>query len=313
MSAESGSGAAGEEDADDGERSPEVTLSARAVEPFRRLSLFNSPYPAHDRGCAVDLYPDSNDGISPVAGRVLGTRTVRTPQRPYAAEHDHLVLVACDEAWCASAGAADVVARILHVDPAVERGDHVAVGDSLGELVRSGFFAPWVDNHVHLGLRTRGQHLHRASGSLPLCLPFDPTPLSWDGTGTVVETGETYVVLDAPAHPGAGAGWCGVAATGERGDRGVLDGGLPHYDGGGLFVGEGRDGVAGEGPVSFLGAVVGDRSGRAVTWRDVEVTVEDRPAVGLSLFLAAAGPAGAKVVCRNHGFERGDRVTVRVG
>jgi hypothetical protein len=290
-----------------------VTLPADAVAPFRRLSLYNSPYPAHDRGCAVDLYPDSNDGMSPVAGEVLDTRTVRTPQKPYAAEHDHLVLIDCDEAWCAAAGGADVVARVLHVDPAVEADDHVAVGDSLGEMVRSGFFAPWVDNHVHLGFRTREQNLHRASGSLPLSLPVSPTPLAWDGTGVVVETGETYVVLDTPTHPGRAAGWCGIAAVSGP-VTGVLDGGLPHYDGGGLFVaGEGDGGDAAVGaPVSLLGTVVGNRVGRTVTWHDVTVELDGRPVVGLSLFLARDGPAGAKVVCPGHTLERGDDGVVEV-
>jgi hypothetical protein len=302
---------------------PRVTLPPASLAPFRRLSLYNSPYPAHDAGHAIDLYPDTNDGVSPVAGEVLSTRTVRTPAKPYAAAHDHLILVAPDDDWCAAAGVERVVARVLHVDPAVEAGDRVAVGDSLGEMVRSGFFAPWVDNHVHLGFRTPDQNLVRASGSLPVSLPTPPTPLAWDGVGRVVETGETYVVLDSPVHPGRDAGWCGIVAGdpnagSARGARaGVLDGGLPHYDGGGVLdapattthPGTGTERAA---PVSLLGRVVGDRHGRTVTWRDVAVEANGRPAVGLSLFLARAGPAGAKVVCPGHEFEPGQRVTVRI-
>ncbi len=291
----------------------QVALPAASLDPFRRLSLYNSPYPAHDAGCAIDLYPDSNDGVSPVSGEVRETRTVRTPQKPYAVEHDHLVLVDCDPEWCAAAGLdKSVVARVLHVEPGVEPGDRIEVGESLGEMVRSGFFAPWVDNHVHLGFREETQNLQRASGSLPLSLPFAPTPLEWDGCGRVVEMGETYVVLDSPAHPGGG--WCGIGADGddESESRGVLDGGLPHYEGGGLL----GDPIAGEeqsaGPVSLLGTVVGDHTGRTVTWRDVRVEVDGERAHGLSLFLAREGPAGAKVVCPGHTFERGERVQVRV-
>ncbi|WP_318568191.1 hypothetical protein [Salinigranum marinum] len=302
---------------------PRVTLPPASLAPFRRLSLYNSPYPAHDAGHAIDLYPDTNEGFSPVAGEVLATRTVRTPTKPYAAAHDHLILVAPDDDWCVAAGVEGVVARVLHVDPAVEAGDRVAVGDSLGEMVRSGFFAPWVDNHVHLGFRTPDQNLVRASGSLPVSLPAPPTPLAWDGEGTVVETGETYVVLDSPAHPGRDAGWCGIVvgdpdAESARGAHaGVLDGGLPHYDGGGVLdataIGGGTEtGTERVGPVSLLGRVVGDRHGRTVTWRDVVVEANGRPAVGLSLFLARAGPAGAKVVCPGHEFEPGQRVTVRI-
>jgi hypothetical protein len=304
---------------------PHVTLPSASLAPFRRLSLYNSPYPAHDAGHAIDLYPDTNEGFSPVAGEVLSTRTVRTPAKPYAAAHDHLILLAPDDDWCARAGVEGVVARVLHVDPAVEAGDRVAVGDPLGEMVRSGFFAPWVDNHVHLGFRTADQNLVRASGSLPVALPAPPTPLAWDGEGTVVEIGETYVVLDSPAHPGRDAGWCGIVAdagdpdagSARRARAGVLDGGLPHYDGGGVLDATATETEAGAGPervgpVSLLGRVVGDRHGRTVSWRDVAVEANGRAAVGLSLFLARAGPAGAKVVCPGHGFEPGQRVTVRI-
>jgi hypothetical protein len=319
-------------DAETGDTRPRVRLPSASLAPFRRLSLYNSPYPAHDRGDAVDLYPDSNEGLSPVAGEVVGTRTVRTPRKPYAVEHDHLILVACDDEWCAAAGLEEgVVARVLHVEPAVEAGDRVAVGDSLGEMVRSGFFAPWVDNHVHLGFRTGDQNLQRASGSLPLSLSVSVTPLAWNGSGRVVETGGTYVVLDSPAHPGRAAGWCGLGADGGATPgttAGVLDGGLPHYDGGGLLPVANGDELWGErgtgtktgtetelgsdGPVSLLGAVVGDRRGRTVAWRDVTVEANGTPVVGLSLFLACDGPAGVKVVCPDHGFERGERLTVRV-
>jgi hypothetical protein len=178
-------------------------------------------------------------------------------------------------------------------------------------MVRSGFFAPWVDNHVHLGFRTPDQNLHRASGSLPLSLPVSPTPLAWDGTGRVAETGETYVVLDTPRHPGPDTGWCGIGVgEGVDGGGGVLDGGFPHYDGGGVFR-QGASATTTE-PVSLLGHPVGDRRGRTVTWRDVRVEIGGRAAVGLSLFLARDAPAGAKVVCPEHDFERGDRLTVRV-
>ncbi|WP_152039806.1 hypothetical protein [Salinigranum salinum] len=290
----------------DGGRS-RVTLPSASLVPFRRLSLYNSPYPAHDRGHAIDLYPDSNEGLSPVAGEVLATRTVRTPEKPYAVEHDHLILVDCDEAWCAETGLDRVVARVLHVDPAVEPGDWVAVGDSLGELVRSGFFAPWVDNHVHLGFRRPTQNLQRASGSLPLSLPVVPTPLAWDGTGTVVEAGETYVVLDAPAHPTPGEAFAGVATD----DGCVLDGGFGHYAGGGLLT---RGAGAGDPlrPVSFLGHPIGDATGRDVAWRDVNVLANGERITGLSLFAARDPEFGAKLVCPDREFAVGDEVRVTV-
>jgi hypothetical protein len=193
-----------------------VSLPADVVARYERFSLYNSPYPAHGAGCAVDLYPGSDAAPSPVAGEILETQTVSCPPKSYAVSEDHLILVDCG----------DVVARILHVDPAVEAGDSVAVGDSLGTLVRSGFFGQWVDNHIHLGFRRHDQNLQRASGSVPLSLGVSVDGVAWDGTGEIVGTGPTHVRLDAPTHDGDG--FAAIAS-----DGGVpLDGGLVHYSGG---------------------------------------------------------------------------------
>lgn len=268
-----------------------VTLPGAVVERYERFSLYNSPYPAHDRGCAVDFYPGENGGPapSPVAGEVLDTRTVRCPPKSYAVDQDHLILVDCGE----------TVARILHVDPGVEPGDTVAVGDSLGTLVRSGFFGQWVDDHVHLGFRAPDQNAYRASGSLPLDLDVEVTGVAWDGTGTVVETGPTHALLDAPAFDGEG--FAAIAA-----EEGVpLDGGLAHYSGGGTLARH-------DGPVSLLGCEVGTASGGDVTWGDVGLWANGVRATGLSLF-ASQVEFGAKLVFHEgHEFSVGDSVTVAV-
>jgi hypothetical protein len=269
-----------------------VTLPESVFEPFVRYSLYNSPYPAHDEGCAVDLYldpeRDHETAPSPVAGTVLDTVSRRVPAKDYAEAEDHVLLL----------DAGEYVARLLHVDPSVAVGERVAVGDPLGRLVRSGFFAPWVDNHVHLGLRRHDQHHLRAGGSLPLSLPESavPAPLDWDGTGRVREVGETYAVLDSPT---GGSAWVGVADdTGA-----VLDGGLAHYTGGGRLGGT-------DGPVSFLDYEVGTAADRTVTWADFDVLANGARITGLSLFCARDAGFGAKLVCPGHGFAVGDRVEV---
>jgi len=279
-----------------------VTLDGDVVaRHYPRVSRYNSPYPAHDAGCAVDLYPDGDDGPngwavaapSPVAGEVVETRTVQCPDRPYAADHDHLVVV----------DTGDHLARVLHVDPGVDAGDAVAVGDPLGRLVRSGFFAPWVDNHLHVGFREHGQNAVRASGSLPLNLGVAVEPATWDGAATVVEAGETWLRLDEPSHPDpSGDAYAALASD----DGSAVDGGLPHYEAGYA------DGDAD--PVSVLGAAVGDRTGdRTVAWRDgVTVTVDGQPARGLSLWLGRDSLGCKVVVAPGHGFAAGDDVTVAV-
>jgi hypothetical protein len=293
----------------DGPGGARVRLPERALSPFVRFSLYNSPYPAHDHGCAVDLYrdPDRDEDVapSPVAGEVLDSHERRVPRKEYAEATDHILLVDVDAAASGfDAGATDdgYVARMLHVDPAVSPGERVEVGDPLGRFVRSGFFAPWVDDHVHLGFRRRDQHLLRAGGSLPLSVPVDPRPLDWDGTGTVVERGETYVILDSP-HSDAEE-WVGVAADGG----GVLDGGLAHYEGGGLLGSGG--GIDRDGPVSLLGYEVGGAAERTVEWGSFDVLANGERVTGLSLFCARDPGFGAKIVHPGHGFEVGDRIEV---
>jgi hypothetical protein len=330
----------------------EVVLPAAALDGYRRFSLYNSPFPAHDRGCAVDLYPEGGRrravAPSPVAGVVRATRTVRAPPRPHAADRDHLVLIDVDPAASGLRVAGDggpgstgrhapdrdLVARLLHVDPAVAGGDRVALGDPLGETVRSGFFAPWVADHLHLGLRPADRNLRRASGSLPLAVDVRVEPLPWDGTGRVRAAGETYVVLDAPAHPAPGEGWVGVAgevrdaeggaerpaegrARAEQrppasgGTRLALDGGLPHYPNGGVHPVEGQPRASAV--VSLAGAPVGRADGRTVRWRDASVTANGHPMTGVSLAVARDAAFGVELVARDgHPFAVGDRVAVAV-
>ena len=267
-----------------------VSLPAAVLDRYERFSRYNSPYPAHDAGCAIDLYPGTDRAVSPVSGTVRSIRAVQCPERPYAVPEDHLLLLDCGSH----------VARILHVDPDVEVGDRVEIGDRLGRLVRSGFFGRWVDNHLHLGFRRPEQNLDRASGSLPIDLGVSVAGLEWDGRGTVVETGPAHVRLDSPSERGKR----GFAALAD--DDGVpLDGGVVHYDGGGTFA-------TAEGERSLLGAPIGTADGQGIEWADVAVFADGRRATGLSLF-ASRVPFGAKVVFHEgHGFETGDEIAVSI-
>ena len=278
-----------------------VSLPSSVVGRYERFSRYNSPYPAHDGGRAVDLYPADETAVSPVAGVVRETRTVGCPSRAYAASTDHLIVVDLADEWCLTAGvAAGTVARVLHVDPAVSAGDRIAVGDTLGRLTRSGFFGRWVANHLHLGFRPPGADAVRASGSLTVAVDADVAGVAWDGTGTVVETGPTHVVVGGPDHPEPGDRFAALAS-----DEGVpLDGGLCHYAGGGTFREEPVPAA-----VSLWGTRVGTRTEQGLEWEPVDVVVDGARVVGLSLF-AGIDDFGVKVVCPDHDLVVGDRVTV---
>jgi hypothetical protein len=279
------------------------------------FSLYNSPYAAHDEGRAVDLYPEQGRAPSPVAGEVRETRSVRAPPKEYAEEEDHLILVDVAPEDPVADGR-ELVARVLHVDPGVEPGDRIERGEDLGRTVRAGFFAPWVGDHLHVGFRSPDANPYRASGSLPLSPEVRVEPLEWDGVGTVVAHGPTYVILDRPVHPDPGRGFAGIAVEGADGHGGVLDGGFPHYDGGGVLPIRGDDAA----PVSLFGTGIGTANGRSVEWRNRSVRIAAADvsgdggdggvaATGLSLY-AGRDRAGAKVIHPDHGFTTGDRVQV---
>jgi hypothetical protein len=265
-----------------------VSLSRDVLFGYRRFSLYNSPYVAHEGGCAIDLYPEDNVAPSPVPGEVIDTQAVKAPPKPYAATHDHLVLV----------DTGTHVARLLHVKPWVEPGDTVATGEAVGDLVRAGFFAPWVSNHIHLGFREHGADLYRASGSLPIEVGVDPDPVPWDGTGTVAERGRTWARLDVPSHPDPGGRFAGLAS-----DGGVLDGGFPHYDCGGL-LGPGDSAV-------IAGTSVGTVSGRDVGWHDCTVRVSGKAVTGIALF-CGRDTFGIKLVGEGIDLSVGETVAVEV-
>jgi hypothetical protein len=283
-----------------------VTLEYDVLRRFPRFSLYNSPYVAHREGRAIDLYPDTNVAPSPVAGTVESTKTTGCPSRPHAVEHDHLVVIDTGER----------LARILHVDPTVEPGDSVAVGDPLGSMIRSGYFAPWVDNHVHLGFRAYGDDPVRARGSLPVDVDVPIAGTTWDGTGRVVESGETYAILDGPSHPMPGEAYVGI--TDDSG-RFVLDGGLSHYENGGIIpVDAGSDGEPGRllangdsstEPIAFLGTSLGSPTGRNLRWQAVRVLANGTAVTGISFFFGLE-TIYAKLVCPEVSFEEGTTVEV---
>lgn len=290
-----------------------ITLGADALARFPRFTLYNSPYISHREGRAIDLYPDTETAPSPVAGEVRTTQTMACPSRPYASETDYLIVI----------DTGDRLARILHVDPAVEPGDTVAIGDPLGRLVRSGYFARWVDNHVHLGFREYGTDPVRASGSLRLGVDVHLGGTAWDGSGTVVETGDTYAILDGPTHPSPGERYVGI--TDNSGEY-LLDGGLPHYENGGVTPiradpsamaareeggaspGQGAlDHTAGS--ITLLGTRLGPVEGRELHWTDVTVVANGTEITGLSFFLGRE-EIYAKLITPDVAFTVGDQVDV---
>lgn len=289
-----------------------IEVSASSLEPFDAFTCFNSPYVAHDDARAIDLYPDDRVAPSPVAGEVVAVERVKAPWQPHGREYDYVVGI--DTAagdFPRTTDGERAIARLLHLEPAVEVGETVEIGDPLGTLVRAGFFAPWVDNHLHLGFRYPDADLVRAGGSLPLSLDIEAEPISWDGTGRVRATGRTFVELDAPEiASNLAASWVGLADDSGR----LLDGGLPHYDRGGML-----DGLVGRSlqtrrrrEVQLLGTSIGTAVGPTIDWHDLVIEANGEPITGLSLYCAREDAFAVKLICPGHSLAVGDAVTVDI-
>lgn len=119
-----------------------------------KYSFFNSPYPAHRLGTAVDVYFEDKALFPFEEGIISEIKKIRTPKH-VPIETDYLMVVKVE----------DLCLKVLHVSPSIRVGEKVYLGDEFGDLVVSGFFMPWSDKHVHFELR-RCTDRYRARGAL---------------------------------------------------------------------------------------------------------------------------------------------------
>ncbi|SDM04696.1 hypothetical protein [Halarsenatibacter silvermanii] len=281
-----------------------ITIPAKVLYQYEQFSRYNSPYTSHERGCAIDLYPPDDTAPSPAAGEIIDIQTVQTPSKPYAEKEDYLIIIDTKKGDLDynTGNGEPTIARIMHVEPAVSVGEKIEAGDTLGKTVRSGFFAPWVENHLHAGFRTRDANHLRASGSLPLEIEVDVNPVPWEGRGKVREAGKTFALLDLPVHPAPGEFFAGIA---DDSGNIPLDGGLPHFSSGGSFAQEDRS-------IELLGTEVGTLQGSLIKWKPIKVFASKKPIAGLSLFASLTDRLGARLICPDVSFKPGESVVVEI-
>jgi len=280
-----------------------VTLSSSVLDRYRRFSRFNSPYPAHDDGCAIDLYPDSEAGISPVAGVVRETRTVGCPDRPYAADEDHLIVVELDEDWCRRAGAAPgTIARILHVVPEVSAGDRVAGDDSRpADAVR---FLRSVGRQPRPP-RIQSAGCERAPGESGRSRSMSTCRSSrYSGTGPAQSSSAARRTSSStPPTPGS-------PVSGSRRSRATT--GYLSTAGWRTTRAAARSTNSWTGRRCRCGAPASASPGRRrVAWDPIDVLANGERVVGLSsLFAARDDGFGAKIVCPDRRFDLGETVSL---
>ena len=248
-----------------------------------RYAFYNSPYPAHRLSTGIDIYSGAGFGDtagSPVSGRVILVRKVRAPKTRRFKDHGHDTVILLE-----SRENPGRVIKVLHVEPSVREGDALETGQTLGTLIRSGYFGYSTAPHIHLEVRSPGDPL-RARGGLRLerLQEIGNVPELGSLEGFVHRSAAEYAEIEI-----SGASRWGLQCE-AGGAPGVLDGGFPYYG----WLGAHTDAPPHrEGSVKLCGIEIADITemgpyGCVATCRDFSLTVgEER--IGLSTCLYPKG------------------------
>jgi hypothetical protein len=274
-----------------------------------RYAFYNSPYPAHRLSTGIDIYPGRGFGEaagSPVSGRVILVRKVRAPKSRRFRDHGHDTVILLE-----SRENPERVIKILHVEPSIQEGDVLETGQTLGTLIRSGYFGYSTAPHIHLEVRSPGDPL-RARGGLRFerLQEIGNVPELGSLEGLVHRSVAEYAEIEI-----RGASRWGLQCE-AGGAPGVLDGGIPYYG----WLGVHTDATPHrEGSVNLCGKEIADISetgpqGCVATCRDFSLTV-GKERVGLSTCLYPRGEPRFFLIPLSHGglsLEPGARFSIEI-
>jgi hypothetical protein len=185
-----------------------------------RYSFYNSPYPAHRLMTGIDIYTNTAEGEapSPVDGEVLQVRRVKAPRGHgfKAPEEDVVTIIKCRDV-------PNRVVKIIHVDTQLNEGDKVTTGQTLGAMIRSGYFGYQTPLHAHVEVRPLDDPI-RVRGGYPMnsLLDLDNLKITEELKGTIAaaRSGYAQIKLDERAP------WVVVSIDGKPA---IIDGGIPIY------------------------------------------------------------------------------------
>ena len=258
-----------------------------------RYAFFNSPYPPHKLNSSVDLYPDDiygGDALSPVDGGVILLRKVKAPNGHgfVAADHDSVIVVRNKDN-------PDTVTKMLHVDPLVQVGDTVKIGDVIGTTLRSGYYGVGTSAHIHTEIRKPDDPI-RARGGYKLRRVDDRIgePVS-ELSGEVVHVQPEYTFIRLNSTS--------TGLVGEvNGSSAILDGGIPYY----RWMGAHLSDPPAQGEITLLGKTIGtitevfDGSCKA-DCADFSFSVDGTSILGLSLTIQPRKESLVKIYPRRTG------------
>lgn len=204
------------------------------------FSYFNSPYIGHGLGTAVDIYPRHQEWggpvLAPVSGRVIRIKKLHMGSiKPFPTDDfDYGIALAPENAE------SDIV-RVMHVAPAVREGNKVDEGDEIGRTIRSRYFNYWTGPHYHVEAMA-ASNFTRSSKSilLDVRMEIEPhrvgtAPSNIEMIITEVTDGHAigYPQQDIHTEIGDLSGLSAQDASGSA--MGIIDGGLSHYQHGGVL------------------------------------------------------------------------------
>ena len=270
-------------------------------------ALFNSPFPAHKANASVDIYPGEvfrEITPSPVSGEVVLIRKVKAPSGSGfdAADHDTVILIK-------NAENLDTMTKILHIDPLVEVGDIVHIGDPIGLSLRSGYYGWSTSPHMHVEVRSPMDPIRARGGyslntvDLAIGKPVEEI------TGEVIYLQPEFVYLRLNSR---GSGLVGTVND----EPAILDGGIPYYGWMGAHIENAPD----SGTIELLSVPIADVTERfhhscKGTSRDYRFTVNSKPILGLSLTLILDDVPLVKLIpLKKNGlnFDLGERVEINL-
>jgi hypothetical protein len=252
-----------------------------------RYSFFNSPYPAHKIKTGIDIYPVLSFGDiagSPIEGEVIFIRKVKVPRgRGFKdSGFDTAILLKPEKNPM-------VVAKILHLDPCVEIGDKLSLGDDLGSLLRSGYYGWGTSPHIHLEIRPEKDPIRARGGYILKNLHLKAGNVQDRLIGKVIHQQPEYSLIEIyDSYTGL------IAQLGK--EKGVLDGGIPYY--GWLGVHMNRPGP---GKITLMGKIIGDthtvmEEASIGYCRELRFSIKEKKILGLSLYLSPKKRAIVKTI-----------------
>lgn len=290
------------------------------------FSFATSPYHAHQHGVALDIYQDLSltnfTALSPIKGKVIKTRALRAPtprfQGGISKEYVTLIENAEDR---------QLLYKILHVKPKIKKGTVVNVGDTLGETIKNGYFAPWSSPHLHLELRTK-KHPFRARGGkkIPFNLlksalqplkPQENNKPTYQVSIKIKAIHSNYYLGVAPASFYTRFNDIFGLSGRLKGEKCILDGGIPLYKNGIVLFSQKYEDDYLKSPVYLGPHEIGQINGGYnnfyfYRFKELNFYLGEKKLRGISLFLGFTAPLIKLIPATPSDMELNEKVTYKL-